>query len=71
MNYLPYPEAVKTTVGHKVSWNAYADREKAELAAQTAEHNARIAASEGYDFGYCCPGNITVTEDGLFEVCLP
>jgi hypothetical protein len=71
MNYLPYPEAVKTTVGCKVSWSVYADRETAELAAHAAKHNARIDAGQGYDFGFCCPGSIEVTKDGLFEVCLP
>lgn len=66
-----YPEPVRTRSGGKVGWHYYTDRAQAEACSAAALHNARIQMQAGYDFGYCSPGGITETSDGLFEVCIP
>jgi len=71
LDYKPYPKEDDLRVGCKVSWYTYENRDTAEECAEIARHNAEIAASQGYDFGYCCPGNITTLADGRYEVCIP
>lgn len=73
-----YPKPVKSRIGCKVSWNYYQTEGEAETCAKAARHNAEIAESLGYDFGYQSPGFIrqVSAEDwpeygGLWEVCLP
>ena len=83
----PYPAPIAQRGGCKVSWNYYTNRKDADACARAAIHNARIALSEGYDFGYCAPGTVErLTKDkaigctgereqvalaGWFEVCIP
>jgi hypothetical protein len=73
-----YPIPVQTRSGCKVSWNYYENEEDAKACSDAAFHNANIAASQGYDFGYCAPGSIrhvdktwTDYKEGWYEVCLP
>ena len=71
MNYVPYPKEADIVGGCKVSWLIYQTREEAEQASRAAKHNAVVASSKGYDFGFCCPGEIDELENGLFKVCIP
>jgi hypothetical protein len=66
-----YPPPADKRVGCKVAWYSYADKADAEACAKAAKWNASIQRGRGYDFGYCCPGDIEQRKDGLFEVCLP
>lgn len=66
-----YGEPVKFRSGMKVAWYSYATRAEAEAAAETAEVDAVERARLGYDFGYCVPGEIRETADGLFTVTVP
>lgn len=66
-----YPVPVRSRGGCKVSWNYYRTREEAEACSKVAYANSLIDAADGFDFGYCAPGCIRETEDGLYEVCLP
>jgi hypothetical protein len=74
-----YPEAQARETGSKVSWRYYDKREDADAASEAAKHDAEIQAMRGYDFGYCCPGDIRWVEagtrlggaNGRWEVCLP
>jgi hypothetical protein len=70
-NKRAYPMTDDVESGCKVGWRIYAKRSDARKCATAAQHNARIAASLGYDFGYCSPGSIDETEDGRFRVCIP
>jgi hypothetical protein len=69
--YMAYPATDDIRSGCKVGWRIYRDRVLAEACAVAARHNAEIKAEQGYDFGYCAPGSITVLDDGRFEVCIP
>ena len=53
-----YPKPVTSRSGCKVSWNYYRTREEAEVCSKAAYENSKIAAAEGFDFGYCAPGCI-------------
>jgi hypothetical protein len=53
-----YPTPVWSRSGCKVSWNYYKTMKEAQECAKAARHNADIAAGQGYDFGYCAPGEI-------------
>lgn len=66
-----YPSHQRARGGCKVSWLIYADKADAERAATIARREAKRKWQMGYDFGYQSPGNITTTEDGMFEVCIP
>lgn len=60
--------------GCKVAWRYYEKREDAEACSEVAKHNARFYESNGYDFGFCCPGSVIETHRygiDLFEVCIP
>lgn len=76
-DYKPYPEPAEIRSGIKVSWNYYKTEAEAKECAEAAKHNARIALSQGYDFGYQSPGWIVKPGDkqnfypDLYEVCLP
>lgn len=67
----PMPTAVSQRTGCKVSWQSYSTMDEAKIAARHAEIDAEYAAEQGYDFGYCTPGNITPKDDGTFEVTFP
>lgn len=68
----PYPPEQDLRSGCKVSWYYYDSREDADACAKVAKHNARIALSEGYDFGYCGPGSVSWVESRQqWEVCIP
>ena len=69
ITYAEVPEPLSRRQGCKVGWLVYATREEAEVASKAAIYNAKIDASMGYDFGYCCPGSITQLKDGTWEVC--
>ena len=71
MSYMTYPESISAGYGCKVSWRTYKTRVEAELCALAAKHNARRDEALGYDFGFCIPGEIKETKDGLFEVTTP
>lgn len=66
-----YPQEVRYRGGCKVSWLYYKDRATAEIASKVAIKDGVRQAERGYDFGYCSPGSIRETDDGLFEVCIP
>jgi Neuraminidase (sialidase) len=74
-DYRPYPQHQNVRSGCKVSWYYYAKKEDAEKAAEVAKHNAAIQWELGYDFGYCSPGSIRLSDwedyKGLYEVCIP
>lgn len=70
--YRGYPEGhVELEVGCKVEWYTYKTIEEAKECAETAKCNARIRASEGYDFGYQYPGDIQKLPNGTFRVTCP
>lgn len=69
--YKQYPEYTIKRVGIKVAWYNFATKELANKASKVALHNAGIAASKGFDFGYCYPSDITKEEDGTYTVCVP
>jgi len=78
LGYQMMPKEDGLRCGCKVSWKYYRDKAVAEKAGKVAEHNARIDASQGYDFGYCCPGSVTLVKgykgeyaqfNGMYEVC--
>lgn len=69
--YIPdskLPEYTIKDVGCKVSWYSFKTEEDAKKASEIAIHNAAIDASNGYDFGFCSPGQIVKEEDGTFTV---
>jgi len=72
--YIPHskiPEHTIKEVGYKVSWYNFKTEEDANKASEIAKNNAAIDASNGYDFGYLCPGTIEKEEDGTFTVIFP
>lgn len=83
--YLPYPEPVTSRSGCKVSWNYYVTEDDANACSKAAIHNAKLDRAQGYDFGYCAPGQVVkmasdaryrelgkvLEVGGLYEVCLP
>jgi len=71
MEYMKYKEPESWDVGCKVSWGTYATLAEAREAALVAEHNGRISASLGFDFGYQMPGEIRELENGKYKVTFP
>ena len=77
--YATCPKAQAWDGGCKVSWSYYDKREDADAASKAAQHDAEIQLSLGYDFGFCCPGDIRWVEagtkfggdSGRWEVCMP
>ena len=79
--YLPEPKHAALRVGIKVTWLYFKTEEEAKAAAIIANHNAKVAMWEGYDFGYQSPGTIRKMDAhydgewaeyaGLWEVCFP
>lgn len=70
-NLLKYPEPAEDKSGCKVCWRYYKTEAEAKECSKVAIHNAKIDSYHGYDYGYCSPGSIKETDDGLFEVCCP
>lgn len=70
-----YPKAQKTRSGNKVAWLYFADKTDAEKAREAALKEAQRMANNGYDFGFCAPGELremkTGEYAGLFQVCIP
>lgn len=71
LDYREYPAADGFRSGIKVGWRIYRKERDAKACAEVAKHNAKIAATLGFDFGYQTPGSITQLEDGRFEVVVP
>lgn len=69
--WMSYPAHLKMRNGIKVSWLMFEKETDAHKASQAAKNNAILQASKGYDFGYCTPGEIEKTKDGLYSVCIP
>jgi len=78
LGYIARPQSVTTRVGIKVMWLYFKTKPEAEAASKVAVHNAKIAANQGYDFGYQSPGAIRkmaqyegewAEYSGLYEVC--
>jgi len=73
LDYRQMPAAVAIRSGCKVGWKYYRTEAEAKAAAVIARHNAKIDASQGYDFGYCSPGSVSLVREGefagLYEVC--
>lgn len=69
--YRDYPETEKVESGCKVGWRYYSDLDEARACAEAAKWNGKIAEMNGYDFGYCVPGEIEYTRDGDYRVCIP
>ena len=65
------PKAVKTDVGAKVAWNAYATLAEAEQVAEEARQRAVRYLAMGFDFGYSTPGEIRKDAEGLYWVTMP
>lgn len=57
--------------GYKVGWLLYASEESAKACSDVAWANGQRLASEGYDFGYQCPGSIRAIEGLGWEVVIP
>jgi hypothetical protein len=70
MTRLPMPTPISKRSGGKLGWSMYATRPEAERAAEIARHNARLDEAQGYDWGFCTPGEITARPGG-FEVSHP
>jgi len=68
--YMDYPKEVKQQSGCKVGWLYYKDKKSAQLCSKAAKNNANLRAWQGYDFGFCVPGEIERV-DGLYRVCIP
>jgi len=66
-----YPEPVAYRGGCKVCWRTYDDPEAALVAQEVARFLARRLETEGYDWGYCNPGEIKDNADGTYTVCCP
>ena len=70
-----YPNPIEHEIGNKVEFRTYAFLKLAEEAARFAKREAEFMRSQGYDFGYCCPGSIHEhkTESGnvVFRVTCP
>lgn len=62
---------IKIRSGNKVGWEYYDSKQEAQERSKTAITEAGRLAAQRYDFGYCVPGSIRETEDGLWEVCIP
>ena len=75
MDKFNYPEPQAIRSGSKVSWNYYKDQEEAIKAARTAEKEAEHLSKLGYDFGYQCPGDISLIREGehkgMYMVTMP
>jgi len=70
MTWKDYPEPVKMGSGCKVGWMYYSNLDDAEECSRLARLEAGRKASDGYDFGYQVPGEIT-KQDNLFKVVIP
>ena len=70
MDYMPYPKPDYEESGCKVGWLFYSNEADAIAAAKVAEHNARIDAKQGYDYGFERPGHIVKTAIN-WRVCTP
>lgn len=66
-----YPKPVRERQGCKVGWYTYDNQADADTAAKIAKKQAQRMLRQGFDFGYCMPGEIRRTEDGMFEVTTP
>lgn len=68
-----YPDAnlIGSRSGIKVDWLLYASEESAKACSGVAWANGQRLASEGYDFGYQCPGSVRAIEGLGWEVVIP
>jgi len=68
----PYPseDLIGQRGGIKVSWLLYSSEEGANACSPVAYSEGLRWASEGYDFGYQCPGSVRKVADG-WEVVIP
>lgn len=77
MKLRDYPTPVKRRSGCKVAWRYYNTLHDATRCSTAAKYNARIKASQSYDFGYQSPGAVRHVTDsnseyvGLYEVVIP
>lgn len=71
----PYPKHQDYRAGCKVSWLYYASEQDARTASDIARFNGRVLSMQGFEYGYCSPGELTHVKvgpyAGLFEVCIP
>ena len=65
------PTPVKEVSGCKVGWLFFKTREDAEAYVEGVQAEAAKQWAAGYDFGYCLPGEIRETDDGLFQLTIP
>tara|TARA_R100001163_G_C4974548_1_gene133147 strand:- start:272 stop:499 length:228 start_codon:yes stop_codon:yes gene_type:complete len=70
-NNRTYPKPIRFEVGCKVSWYTYATEEEAKVVSAIADLEAIKQARQGFDFGYCCPGDIRKEDDGAWTVTIP
>lgn len=68
---LVYPISQGQRSGSKVSWLVFAKQSDADLATTAAKHNAHVMERQGFDFGFCTPGEQRILPDGRVEVCIP
>lgn len=56
--YKPYPKAVERRSGIKVRWLYFRTEAEAKACSEIAKHNGAVDRANGYDHGYCEPGEI-------------
>lgn len=66
-----YPKPISYRGGCKVCWRTYDSMDSASKAADVARRLAKEMENQGYEWGYCSPGEIRVTNDGLLIVTCP
>jgi hypothetical protein len=65
------PKILWERSGCKVGWIAFATREDAESYVEGVRQRAAEMAADGYDFGYCVPGQISKNAKGEFVLVIP
>ena len=68
---MEYPEPLHIDVGCKVIRRKYATKAEADKCAEVAAEEMQVQLAQGYDFGYCWPGDITENDDGTYTVVCP
>ena len=58
--------------GIKVGWETYDNEAEALERSETARKQAEEMLEQGYDFGYCCPGEVVKhSTEGFWIVTIP
>jgi alpha/beta superfamily hydrolase len=65
------PTPIWERSGCKVGWLGFATRADAEAYVEGVRERAADMAAQGYDFGYCVPGQIQENAKGEFVLTIP